>query len=70
MWIHRFSSLFRPFRRVRRLVAVDEAVLKVSGQTCYLWAEIDVDTNEVLAVYASRGDSMRSQVPKEDIGLM
>jgi transposase-like protein len=27
----------------------------VSGQTCYLWAEIDVDTNDVLAVYASRG---------------
>jgi transposase-like protein len=29
----------------------------VSGQTCYLWAEIDVDTNDVLAVYASRGVS-------------
>jgi transposase-like protein len=55
MWVHRFPSSFRPSRMVRRLVAVDEAVLKVSGQTCYLWAEIDVDTNEVLAVYASRG---------------
>jgi transposase-like protein len=55
IWVHRFSSLLRPPGRVRRLVAVDEAVLKVSGQTCYLWAEIDVDTNEVLAVYASRG---------------
>ncbi|MDT7878961.1 MAG: DDE-type integrase/transposase/recombinase [Candidatus Caldarchaeales archaeon] len=55
IWVHRFSPLFRQFRRVRRLVAVDEAVLKVSGQTCYLWAAIDVDTNEVLAVYASRG---------------
>ena len=55
IWVHRFSSLLRPFRRVRRLVAVDEAVLKVGGQTCYLWAEIDVDTKEVLAVYASRG---------------
>jgi hypothetical protein len=55
IWVHRFSSLLRPPGRVRGLVAVDEAVLKVSGQTCYLWAEIDVDTNEVLAVYASRG---------------
>jgi transposase-like protein len=55
MWVHRFSSLFRPSRRVSRLVAVDETVLKVSGQTCHLWAEIDVDTDEVLAVYASRG---------------
>jgi putative transposase len=55
IWVHRFSSIFRPSRRVSRLVAVDEAVLKVSGQTCHLWAAIDVDTNEILAVYASRG---------------
>jgi len=54
IWVHGFSSLFRPSRRVRGLVAVDETVLKVGGQTCYLWAAIDVDTNEVLAVYASR----------------
>jgi transposase-like protein len=33
--VHRFSSLFRPSRRVRRLVAVDETVLKVKGQICY-----------------------------------
>jgi putative transposase len=62
MWVHRFSSLFRPYRRVRRLVAVDETVLKVSGKTCYLWAEIDVDTNEVLAVYASRGGGIPSAI--------
>jgi putative transposase len=55
IWVHRFSSLFRPSRRVRRLVAVDETVLKVKGQTCYLWAAIDVDTNEILAVYTSKG---------------
>jgi transposase-like protein len=36
IWVHRFSSLFRPSRRVRRLVAVDETVLKVNGQICYL----------------------------------
>jgi putative transposase len=62
MWVHRFSSLFRPSRRVSRLVAVDETVLKVSGQTCYLWAAINVDTNEVLAVYASRGRGIPSAV--------
>ena len=55
IWVHKFSSLFRPSRRVRRLVAVDETVLKVNGQTCYLWTAIDVDTKEVSAVYASRG---------------
>jgi transposase-like protein len=35
IWVHRFSSLFKPSRRVRRLVAVDESVLKVNGQICY-----------------------------------
>jgi transposase-like protein len=47
---------------VRRLVAVDETVLKVNGQICYLWAAIDVDTNEVLAVYASRGRGIPSAI--------
>jgi hypothetical protein len=36
IWVHRFTSFFRPSRRVRRLVAIDETVLKVNGQTCYL----------------------------------
>jgi len=31
IWVHRFSSFFRPSRRVRRLIAVDETVLKVKG---------------------------------------
>jgi putative transposase len=62
IWVHRFSYLFRPFRRMRRLVAVDETVLKVKGQICYLWAAIDVDTNEVLAVYASRGRGIPSAI--------
>jgi len=47
---------------VRRLVAVDETVLKVNGQTCYLWAAIDVDTNEILALYASRGRGIPSAI--------
>jgi transposase-like protein len=55
IWVHRFSSLFKPSKRARRLVAVDETVLKINGQICYLWAAIDVDTNEILAIYASRG---------------
>jgi putative transposase len=62
IWVHRFSSLFRPSRGVRRLVAVDETVLKVNGQICYLWAEIYVDTNEILAVYASRDRGIPSAI--------
>jgi transposase-like protein len=62
IWVHRFSSLFKPSKRARRLVAVDETVLKVNGQTCYLWAAIDVDTNEILAVYASKGRGIPSAI--------
>jgi transposase-like protein len=62
IWVHRFSSSFKPSKRARRLVAVDETVLKVNGQTCYLWAAIDVDTNEILAVYASRGRGIPSAI--------
>jgi len=39
-------------------VAVDETVVKFNRYRCYLWAAIDVDTREVLAVYVSRGRSM------------
>jgi transposase-like protein len=62
IWVHRFSSLFRPSRRVRMLLAVDETVLKVNGQICYLWAAIDVDTNEILALYASKGRGIPSAI--------
>jgi putative transposase len=62
IWVHRFTSLFRPSRRARRLVAVDETVLKVNGQTCYLWAAIDVDTNEILALHASRGRGLPNAI--------
>jgi hypothetical protein len=30
IWVHRFSSLFMPSRRVRRLIAIDGTVLKVN----------------------------------------
>ena len=62
IWAHRSSSLFKPSKRVRRLVAVDETVLKINGQTCYLWAAIDIDTNEILAVYASRGRGLPNAI--------
>jgi putative transposase len=62
IWVHRFSSLFRPSRRVRRLVAVDETVLKTNGRICYLWAAIDVDTGEILALHASRGRGLPNAI--------
>jgi transposase-like protein len=62
IWVHRFSSSFKPSKRARRLATVDETVLKNNGQTCYLWAAIDVDTNEIFAVYASRGRGIISAI--------
>jgi len=50
--------MYNPSKKHRRLIAVDETVVKVNGYRCYLWAAIDVDSREVLAVYISRGRSM------------
>lgn len=50
-WAHTLRSLFKPDRRPRRLVAVDETVEKVLGRIAYLWSAVDVDTGEIIAVY-------------------
>ncbi|MEM2080127.1 MAG: DDE-type integrase/transposase/recombinase [Nitrososphaerota archaeon] len=54
-WSHRLRSVFKPERRRRRMVAMDETVEKVSGQTVYLWSEVDVDSKKLLALEASYG---------------
>ena len=53
-WVHRFAelpSMLKP--KVRRAIAVDETKLKVNGSHLFVWAAIDVDSREVLAVDAS-----------------
>lgn len=57
-WVHRVSSPFNPSRKSRRIVAVDETVVKVNGHRSYVWSAIDVESKEILAVYASRGRSI------------
>ncbi|MEM3125648.1 MAG: DDE-type integrase/transposase/recombinase, partial [Candidatus Caldarchaeum sp.] len=57
-WSHRLMRVFKPERRRRRIVAVDETVEKVSGRIVYLWSAIDVDTGEIIALYVSRGRSI------------
>ncbi|MEM3032153.1 MAG: hypothetical protein QW756_01055 [Nitrososphaerota archaeon] len=49
-WVHRLRSLFKPERKARRLVAVDETVERRFGDRAYLWSAIDVDTGEITAV--------------------
>ena len=50
-WVQKLKGLIHSCRRkVRRAVAVDETKLKVNGQYLFVWAAIDVDSREVLAV--------------------
>ncbi|MEM2922330.1 MAG: DDE-type integrase/transposase/recombinase [Candidatus Bathyarchaeia archaeon] len=57
-WAHRLMSIFKLGRKDRRLVAVDETVEKRFGDRAYVWSAIDVDTDEIIAVYASKDRSI------------
>jgi transposase-like protein len=39
--------------RYKRCIAVDETKLSVKGVYVYVWSAVDVDSREILAVYAS-----------------
>jgi putative transposase len=54
-WFHRFSKLFSVGRRFRNTIAVDETVVKMYGLRAYVWSAVDMDSGEILAIYASRG---------------
>jgi transposase-like protein len=57
-WFHRFSRLFSVGRRFRNTIAVDETVVKMHGLRAYVWSAVDVDSGEILAIYASRSRNM------------
>jgi transposase-like protein len=57
-WFHRFSKIFSVERRFRNTIAVDETVVKMHGLSAYVWSAVDVDSGEILAIYASRGRNM------------
>ncbi|MGC8695876.1 MAG: hypothetical protein ACP5UD_05700 [Conexivisphaera sp.] len=49
--------------RERRLVAVDETELKANGRIVHVWAAMDVDTRELLAVEATWSRSSLQALP-------
>ena len=53
-WVHALKGIVShvPVRE-RRVVAIDETKLKINGRQVYVWAAIDTDTRELLAVYSS-----------------
>jgi putative transposase len=55
---HRFSKIFSVEKKFRNAVAVDETVVKTHGLRAYLWSAVDVDSGEILAIYASRSRNM------------
>lgn len=55
MRVRRLRQLFTLERRNRRLVAVNKTFENMSGRIVYIWPALDVDTGEILAAYASRG---------------
>jgi transposase-like protein len=57
-WFHRFSKIFSVEKRFRDTVAVDETVVEMHGLRAYVWSAVDVDSGEVLAVYASWSRNM------------
>ena len=42
-----------PRKKRRRLIAIDETKIKLEKKLIFVWAAIDVDTRECLAVWAS-----------------
>jgi putative transposase len=54
-WFHRFSKIFSVGRGFRNTIAVDETVVKMHGLRAYVWSAVDMDSGEILAIYASRG---------------
>jgi transposase-like protein len=57
-WFHKFSKIFSVERRFRNTIAVDETVVKMHGLRAYVWSAVDVDSGEILAIYASRSRNM------------
>jgi len=56
-WFHRLKHLFEPDCREREEVAVNETKIDTDGEEVYIWAAVDCETLEVLAVEVSPGRS-------------
>jgi len=52
-WLHRFSRIFSIEKKFRRAIALDETVVEIHGFRAYVWFAVDIDSGEVLAIYAS-----------------
>ncbi len=58
IYYHRLKKVLKkPGKKKRRLIAIDETKIKLENNQIFVWAAIDVDTKECLAIWASEGRS-------------
>jgi transposase-like protein len=57
-WFHRFSKISSVEKKFRDSVAFDEIVVKTHRLRAYVWSAVDVDSGEILAIYASWSRNM------------
>lgn len=56
LYYHKLKKILKPpERKKRRLIAVDEAKLKLKNKQIFVWSAIDVDTKECLFIWATDG---------------
>ncbi len=54
IYYHRLKTVLKPpKKKKRRLIAIDETKIKLERKLIFVWAAIDVDTKECLAIWAS-----------------
>ena len=53
-YYHKLKKVLKqPRKKERKLIAIDETKIKLEKKLIFVWAAIDVDTKECLAVWAS-----------------
>ena len=54
IYYHRLKTVLKqPRKKKRKLIAIDETKTKLENKQIFVWAAIDVDTKECLAIWAS-----------------
>ncbi|MEM2260444.1 MAG: DDE-type integrase/transposase/recombinase [Candidatus Methanomethylicaceae archaeon] len=54
IWVHKLERLvYHGPPKYRKIIAIDETKTKINGKLIYLWAAIDINTKEIIAIYVS-----------------
>jgi len=53
-----FSRIFSVGKGFRRAVALDETVVKLHSLRAHVWSAVEIDSGEILAIYASWSRNM------------